>query len=78
MKTLAQTALLVLTFAATTALAGPGGNAAPAVAARQFPATAKAECKSMLVQRAPKAGGPANVACTKAVQGTLACRLACN
>ncbi len=89
MKTLTKltlTTVAAMALGATTLLAGPAGpygplygavpNARPAHT-REVPAAVAVKCKSMAVNQNPKAGGPAFVACTKAIKDTLACRMAC-
>ena len=82
MKTLTKltlTTAAMLVLGATTVFGGPGPvGSVNRARARELPAaTAMAKCDRMTVNRAPKLGGAAVVTCTKAVKGTLACRLAC-
>lgn len=87
MKTLAKLALattLALGLYAAAAFAGPGPHDPPTLPEvptaiwHGMPAPRKAaECDHMTVNTAPKLGGPAVVACTKAIKDTPACKMAC-
>jgi len=85
MKTLTKltlTTVAAMTLGATTLLAGPAGPYGPLYGnlprmARETPAAVAMNCDRMTVNRNPKLGGTALVACTKAIKDTLACRVAC-
>ena len=83
MKTLTKltlTTVATLTLGATALLAGPGpiGPVNRPTRALPVPAPVAAmKCDRMTVNRNPKLGGPAVVACNDAIKDTLACRVAC-
>jgi hypothetical protein len=81
MKTLTRltlTTVAVLTFGATTLLAGPGPIGPTRHPARLYPPPVKeATCERMVVNKPAKLGGPEFVKCTTVVKDTVTCRLAC-
>lgn len=80
MKTLTKltfATVVAMTLGTTTLLAGPGPVGAPNHPPREYPAAMTKNCERMTVNKNPRLGVTAVAACTKAVKGTLECRLAC-